>query len=348
MEKRKMVISSSELSSFYKDIYHKSQVSSSGIIGQSPELFKVIDLMKRIARADSTALITGETGTGKELIARGIHSYSARSHKPFVAVNCGAIPSEILESELFGHVKGAFTDAVTDRKGRFEMAHGGSIFLDEIGDMSPHLQVKLLRVLQEREFEPIGSDKTFSVNVRVITATNRNLEKIVREGYFREDLFYRLNVIPVHVPALRQRRSDIPYLIHHFIEKFNKLKNKKLEGISSQAMELLYWHKWRGNVRELENLMERLVVLKDGGMIEAIDLPLQYQKKDQTCHQPIPADLYDLSDGIDLNSVMNQYEKVLILRALEKTGWNRNQAALLLNINRTTLIEKIKKKGIKT
>ena len=212
--------------------------------------------------------------------------------------------------------------------------------------MSPHLQVKLLRVLQEREFEPIGSDKTFSVNVRVITATNRNLEKCVREGYFREDLFYRLNVIPVHIPALRQRRSDIPYLVKHFIEKFNKLKNKKLEGISSKAMELLYWHTWPGNIRELENLMERLVVLKDGGRIEAIDLPLPYQQKGQIC-QPMPPDLYDLSNGIDLNSVMNQYEKALILKALEKTGWNRNQAALLLNINRTTLIEKIKKKGIK-
>lgn len=331
----------------YKDASHKSREHKTyELIGQSPEIQKILVLMRRVAKTDSTVLITGETGTGKELVARGIHYQSSRSHGPLVSVNCGAIPSEILESELFGHVKGAFTDAITDRKGRFEMASGGSIFLDEIGDMSRHLQVKLLRVLQEKEFEPIGSSKTLHVDVRVITATNKNLEKAVHEGRFREDLFYRLNVIPLHVPALRQRRLDIPYLINYFIEKFNRLKHKKIEGVSTKAMEHLYCYAWPGNVRELENLVERLMVLKDGGLIELSDLPSQYQSKYQEI-PPLPPSVYDLSQGIDLNALINQYEKALILRALEKTGWNRHQAALLLNINRTTLVEKIKKKGIK-
>lgn len=327
----------------YNNVHHKK---SADMIGQSSEMSKVLDLIERVAQVSSTILITGETGTGKELVARKIHSLSQRANKPLISVNCGAIPSEILESELFGHIKGAFTGAITDRRGRFEMAHTGSIFLDEIGDMSRHLQVKLLRVLQEREFEPVGSNKTLKLDVRIITATNKNLEKAVAEGRFREDLFYRLNVIPLHIPPLRQRRSDIPYLIGHFIEKFNRLNQKKIEGISPKAMELLYWYAWPGNVRELENFVERLVLLKDGGVVDIHDLPARYQNLSLT-NQPIPPTIYDLSRGIDLNSVMDQYESALILKALERTGWNRNQAALLLNINRTTLIEKIKKKGLK-
>ena len=317
------------------------------IIGQSLEVIKVLNLIERIAQSNSNVLITGETGTGKELVARRIHCLSSRASKPLVSVNCGAIPSEILESELFGHVKGAFTGAIADRKGRFEMANGGSVFLDEIGDMSCHLQVKLLRVLQEKEFEPVGSNKTLRVDVRIITATNKNLEKAVAESRFREDLFYRLNVLPVHVPPLRQRRSDIPLLVEHFIKKFNRLNQKKIEGVSVNAMNLLYWYAWPGNVRQLENFVERLVFLKDGGIIDVQDIPSQYQATPE-CSGPVPAVVSDLSRGIDLNSVINQYESSLILKALEKTGWNRNQAALLLNINRTTLVEKMKKKGLKS
>ena len=320
---------------------------SVNIIGQSLEVIKVLNLIERVAQSNSNVLITGETGTGKELVARRIHFLSSRANKPLISVNCGAIPSEILESELFGHVKGAFTGAITDRKGRFEMANGGSIFLDEIGDMSCHLQVKLLRVLQEKEFEPVGSNKTLRVDVRIITATNKNLEKAVAEGRFREDLFYRLNVLPVLVPPLRQRRSDIPLLVEHFIEKFNRLNQKKIEGVSADAMNLLYWYAWPGNVRQLENFIERLVFLKDGGIIDVQDIPSQYQAKPE-CSGSAPTTISDLSRGIDLNSVMNQYESSLILKALEKTGWNRNQAALLLNINRTTLVEKMKKKGLKS
>ncbi len=343
----KTLATTPSLSSLLPSHQNTSSILQNHIIGQSKEIKQVLKLIERVASVNSTILITGQTGTGKELVARRIHYLSARSNKPLVCVNCGAIPSDVLESELFGHVKGAFTGAITNRKGRFEMAHGGSIFLDEIGDMSCHLQVKLLRVLQEKAFEPVGSDKTMQVDVRIITATNRNLEKAVAEGRFREDLFYRLHVIPVHIPALKERRYDIPCLIYHFIEKFNQSKQNKIEDVSKEAMQLLYWHSWPGNVRELENLIERLVLLKDGGgIIEVNDLPAQYQGTYPT-KKNIPPHVYDLSQGIDLNSVMNEYENSLILKALEKTGWNRNQAALLLNINRTTLVEKMKKKGLK-
>ena len=338
------VIQTSPIQQTSRNKHHKKSVH---IIGQSLEIIKVFNLIERIAHVNSNVLITGETGTGKELVARRIHYLSSRANKPLISINCGAIPSEILESELFGHVKGAFTGAITNRKGRFELANGGSIFLDEIGDMSFHLQVKLLRVLQEKEFEPVGSGKTLHVDVRIIAATNKNLEKAVAESQFREDLFYRLNVLPLHVPSLRQRRSDIPHLVEYFIEKFNQLNQKKIEGISANAMNLLYWYAWPGNIRELENFIERLVFLKDGGVIDVHDIPPQYQATPK-CNGTIPAVVSDLSRGIDLNSVMNQYESSLILKALEKTGWNRNQAALLLNINRTTLIEKMKKKGLKS
>ena len=327
--------------------YNKKNKKIVNIIGQSLEIIKLLNLIERIAHAHSNVLITGETGTGKELVARRIHSLSSRAAKPLISINCGAIPSEILESELFGHVKGAFTGAISDRKGRFEMANGSTLFLDEIGDMSSHLQVKLLRVLQEKEFEPVGSDKTLRVDVRIIAATNKNLEKAVAESHFREDLFYRLNVLPVYVPSLSQRRSDIPLLVEHFIEKFNQFNQKKIKGVCPEAMNLLYWYAWPGNVRELENLLERLVFLKDGEIIGVQDIPSQYQIKPK-CNGLVPAVISDLSRGIDLNSVMNQYESSLILKALEKTGWNRNQAALLLNINRTTLVEKMKKKGLKS
>ena len=315
------------------------------IVGQSDAIKSVLSLVERVADSDSTVMITGESGTGKELIARALHYNSPQRDQPFVAINCGAIPSELLESELFGHVKGAFTGAISHRIGRFELADGGTIFLDEIGDLQPALQVKLLRVLQERSFEPVGSTKSVQVNVRVIAATNKNLEEGVIDGRFREDLYYRLNVIPIAIPALRERRSDIPLILAHFIEVFNRTKNKKLLGFSTEAMQYLCNYNWPGNIRELENLVERLAILKGQGVIESHDLPLKYR---QSLNSTPRLENFDIPEnGVDFNTAVDNFENTLILRALEKTQWNRNQAALLLKLNRTTLVEKIKKKGLR-
>lgn len=315
------------------------------IIGQSEPITKVLELIERVSQSDSTVLITGESGTGKELVAKAIHFNSHRSAKPFVPINCGAIPGELLESELFGHVKGAFTGAVSNRQGRFEAAEGGTMFFDEIGDMSPHLQVKLLRVLQERRFEPVGSTKTLSSDIRLIAATNVNLDDAVRNGSFREDLFYRLNVIPIHIPALRERPADIPLLFHYFMEHFNEGKTQKLTGIVPAAMEILRQYPWPGNIRELENLVERMAILKGGGIIEIEDLPEKYRGISTRSSGVLNFDIP--TDGTDFNTAVDEFENNLILQALEKTGWNRNQAASLLKLNRTTLVEKIKKKGLR-
>lgn len=315
------------------------------IIGQSEQIKSVLNLVERVAGSDSTILITGESGTGKELIARAIHYNSSCAKNPFVAINCGAIPSELLESELFGHVKGAFTGAISNRIGRFEMADGGTIFLDEIGDLEPALQVKILRALQERCFEPVGSTKTVSVNVRVIAATNLDLEEAVENGKFREDLFYRLNVIPLAVPSLRARKTDIPILLNHFLELFRKVKGHKITGIHPDAMDCLVNYTWPGNIRELENLVERISILKGYGHIELSDLPPKYRNAKVSLTETNEIYLPDI--GLDFNSAVDAYENALILRALEKTGWNRNQAAMLLRLNRTTLVEKIKKKGLR-
>jgi DNA-binding NtrC family response regulator len=318
------------------------------IVGQSVQLTHLLELVERVSQSDSTILITGESGTGKELIAKAIHYNSDRTNKPFVPINCGAIPTELMESELFGHIKGAFTGAVSNRIGRFEMAEGGTVFFDEIGDMRPSLQVKLLRVLQERKFEPVGSTKIYNSNVRLIAATNVNLELAVKTGNFREDLFYRLNVIPIHIPALRERRADIPLLIHHFMEIFNENKKHKLAGFTPAAMEHLMAYGWPGNIRELENLVERLTILKGGGIVDVADLPEKYRGIDTLADDD--GDMLTLEipeDGLDFNGAVDAYENSLIMRALEKTGWNRNQAALLLKLNRTTLVEKIKKKGLR-
>lgn len=315
------------------------------IVGQSDEIKAVLDLIERVSDSDSTVMVSGDSGTGKELIARAVHYNSNRSDQPFIPINCGAIPSELLESELFGHVKGAFTGAIANRVGRFELADGGTIFLDEIGDLEPALQVKLLRVLQERSFEPVGGTKSIQVNVRVIAATNKNLETEVEAGNFREDLFYRLNVIPLMVPALRERKTDIPLLFSHFIEHFNRTKGRKLSGITHDAMECLVNYPWPGNIRELENLVERLAILKGHGQIEVNDLPAKYRAQAVRASDDVTFDLPDL--GTDFNTAVDQFENNLILRALEKTGWNRNQAAILLRLNRTTLVEKIKKKGLR-
>ncbi len=319
------------------------------IIGQSDEIRRVLEMVERVADSDSTVLVTGESGTGKELIAKAIHYNSPRATKPFIPVNCGAIPGELLESELFGHVKGAFTGAIATRAGRFEVASGGTIFLDEIGELNLGLQVKLLRVLQERRFEPVGSTKTQVADLRVIAATNIDLAKAVALGQFREDLFYRLNVIPMQIPSLKQRKSDIPLLLHHFIHHFNSSKGRGLQGITPTALDLLMSYAWPGNIRELENLVERVTILKGTGLIDTSDLPEHYRgTKIDSDLTTIGTERVHIPDaGMDFNSAVDAYENALIMQALEKTGWNRNQAAVLLRLNRTTLVEKIKKKGLR-
>lgn len=326
------------------------QKMTTNIIGDSSSIQSVLSLVEKVSNTESTVLITGESGTGKELIAKSIHNQSQRKNNPFVAINCGAIPMELLESELFGHAKGAFTGAISNRIGRFEMADGGTLFLDEIGDMHPSLQVKLLRVLQEKSFEPVGSTKSIQVNVRVIAATNVNLEKAVTDGKFREDLYYRLNVIPIHIPSLRERVEDIPLLLNHFLKNFNRGSLKQITGFCDQVIQQLSSYPWPGNIRELENLVERITILKDNGLITTEDLPLKYKNtsfciQSQALNSNIIAEPH--IDDLDFNSAVDHYENQLILKALEKTGWNRNQAAILLKLNRTTLVEKIKKKGLK-
>jgi transcriptional regulator with PAS, ATPase and Fis domain len=405
------------------------------IITRSPRMKEILTLVDAVADTDSTVLVTGDSGTGKELIAQRIHCRSHRRHNPLVAVNCGAIPAELLESDLFGHMKGAFTGAVSNREGRFEAAQGGTLFLDEIGEMGPNLQVKLLRVLQMKRYEPVGSTKSKTADARIIAATNRDLEEDVRDGRFREDLYYRLNVIPVHVPGLRERPEDIGLLVDHFIRKFNRDKGRRVTGVTRASLRALIAYDWPGNVRELENLMERMVILKSSGMIDVLDFPDKFRRKSLSeiefddlmnasktvaintaapsapameesgensmtsikpgtftksrIEQGIPSSATGMGDGglnghaesygasaalapasidsplsveqairliadrmqfpnegLDFNSVVDQFENILILQALERTGWNRNRAAMLLRLNRTTLVEKLKKKQL--
>ncbi len=313
------------------------------IIGTSEAICQVFDIIRKVADTDSTVLITGESGTGKELVARAIHYNSDRREGPLIPVNCAAIPEELLESELFGHEKGAFTHAVRTRIGRFEQADGGTIFLDEVGDMSPTLQVKILRVLQEHQFERIGGSRAIKVNIRVVAATNQDLKKMVQQGRFREDLFYRLNVIPIKIPPLRERTGDIPILINQFLSEFSRKKKKKMLRVPPATMHCLTSYSWPGNVRELENLMERLVILVDGETIEPHDLP------ERMIQTPAPEKLMEVDfpdGGLPLTETVMEFERQLIIKALNKTGWVKNQAAQLLHLNRTTLIEKIKKQKI--
>jgi transcriptional regulator with GAF, ATPase, and Fis domain len=321
----------------------RSKYRFDSVIGSSGALRGVLEVVSKVADTESTVLVTGESGTGKELIARAIHYNSRRADRALVTVNCGAIPEELLESELFGHVRGAFTNAVAHREGRFSLANGGTIFLDEIGDMSPNLQVKLLRVLQDRTFEPVGSSKTLQVDVRVIAATNQQLEQAIRDGRFREDLYYRLNVIPIEVPPLRERREDVPLLAQHFLDVLNHERQTKVESISDEAMARLCSYGWPGNVRELENLIERLTVLRGDGEIGVDDLPESFTRSPETAAPRAPK-IPEL--GLSFRDVVDDFEADLILQALEQTGWNKNRAARLLGLNRTTLIEKIKKKGL--
>jgi formate hydrogenlyase transcriptional activator len=303
------------------------------IVGDSPALESVLVQVERVAPTDSTVLIQGETGTGKEVIARAIHQLSARCGRTFVKVNCAAIPLDLLESELFGHEKGAFTGAIKQKVGRFELAHRGTLFLDEVGDLPAGLQPKLLRVLQEQEFERLGSTYTQHVDVRLVAATNRNLEEMVMRGEFRIDLYYRLNVFPIVMPPLRNRRGDIPMLVMHFVEKFSRKMGRCIRHLPPETMAALSSYEWPGNIRELQNLIERAVILANDGVLPN---PLPPTSSHRLTNEPAPTTLRDT-------------ERTLILRTLESVGWvigGANGAAAKLGVQRTTLINKMKRLGI--
>jgi two-component system, NtrC family, response regulator AtoC len=353
-----------------ENAYLRSQLQEryqfEGIIGRAPAMRALFQLLETVSASASTILVSGETGTGKEIVARAIHHNGPRRAQRFVALNCGAIPETLLEAELFGHVRGAFTGAIGNRQGRLEQANKGTLFLDEVGTMSAALQMKLLRVLQEREFERIGDPNTMKVDARVIAATNSDLKKMVSEGQFREDLYYRLNVIPIHLPPLRDRKEDIPLLVQHFLKKFSgpesgAFVNPRGEQhgridepggrgpdqpprsltVSQQAMRRLMAYSWPGNVRQLENAIERAVALSGGrSQIELADLTPEIQQASEGMASP---DLHLPEEGIDFEDYMNKIEHELIRRALEKTGGNKGQASRLLNLKRTTLVEKLKR-----
>ena len=313
-----------------------------GIIGQTPVMQQLLALIETVAATTSTVLVTGETGTGKELAARAIHDLSPRRMQRFVAINCSAIPETLLEAELFGHVRGAFTGAVANRQGRMEQAHRGTLFLDEVGTMSPALQVRLLRVLQSREFERVGDSQTIKVDVRIIAATNADLRQMVSAGTFREDLYYRLNVIPVHMPALRDRRSDIPLLAQHFLERFSREQPARGRvTLGQDAQQVLMAYDWPGNVRQLENVMERAFALSPGrSQLMAEDLPPDLRKP-----SAVPSVMPEIAQGttLEFDRRVREFELALIARALDQSGGNKRVAADLLGIKRTTLIEKLKR-----
>jgi len=329
-----------------------------GIIGSSPALREVYKILEKVAPTDSTVLVTGESGTGKELLVRALHKNSRRHDKPFVPINCGAIPRELLESELFGHEKGAFTHAIRSRPGRFELADGGTLFLDEIGEMDLSLQVKILRALQEKEIERVGGTVTKKVDVRVVAATNRDLETEVAAGRFREDLFYRLNVIPVHLPPLRERGEDVMALAEHFLHGFCQEKDRKPLSVGAQARTLLTGYSWPGNVRELENFMERLSILCEGPHVTPADLPEKILRDAGLEPAPLVAaapaqqgfrwpELKDMREhGQGLKEFLDEIEDRLLREALSQANGVKNQAAEILGVKRTTLIEKLKKKNL--
>ena len=332
-----------------ENIYLRQQLRGKykfdNIIGNSPAIQPVFSRMEKILHTDSTVLILGESGTGKELVARAIHFNGSRKEKPFIAINCGAIPSELLESELFGHVRGSFTGAVADKPGKFELANRGTIFLDEIGTMPLHLQMKLLRVLQEQEVERVGSIRKTKLDVRVISATNSDLDERVRRAEFREDLFYRLNVIPIHLPPLRERHEDIALLARHFLRKICADMRHPMCELTSEALKAMESYSWPGNVREMENVIERAVALTDGEVIDRQDLPPQIAGiLDEKGHLPV---LRIPEEGLDLVETIASLEKNLIQQAMDKSHSIKARAASLLKINRTTLVEKIKRYGMK-
>ncbi len=331
------------------------QTSFSGIVSENVKMQNVFALISKVARTSSTVLILGESGTGKELIAKSLHKLSGRTGR-MVPVNCAAIPEDILESELFGHEKGSFTGASTAKVGRFQAAQGGTIFLDEIGDMTPKLQVKLLRVLQERRVDPVGSTRSIDIDVRVIAATNKDLRAEVKAGRFREDLYYRLQVVPIELPALRERGDDVELLARFFMDRCCRAGGRDVLEFSSEALTAIKRYPWPGNIRELENLIERLSILAEGSSVSSRDLPDYIARGDASgfatlsgpatrvfeTNETIP------TEGLDFNAVVDRFETQLITQALERTGWNKKAAAELLHLNRTTLVEKIKKKGLES
>ncbi len=324
----------------------KDKYKFENIIGISFAMQKVFEMIEKVADTNATVLVTGESGVGKELVARAIHYNSSKKDNPLVVVNCGAIPETLLESELFGFEKGAFTGAINTRYGRFEIANGGTIFLDEIGDMSFNLQVKLLRVLQEKSFERIGGSKTIKVDVRIIAATNRVLDELVQQGKFREDLFYRLNVVPIKIPPLRERRQDVPLLLNYFLERSNKMNMANIEGFTEEAMKALMDYEYPGNVRELQNIVERVVVLKKNGHIDIEDLPEKLYSGERTHRQDEALETSTLEIEKGYDTLVSEFEKTLIMKALGETQGVKSKAAQVLNINRTTLIEKMKRLGL--
>ncbi len=328
-----------------------------GIIGESEAIHAVYSILDRVADTPTTVLITGESGTGKELVARALHEHSSRKDKPFIKLNCAAIPKDLMESELFGYERGAFTGAVTSKPGRFELASGGTLFLDEIAEIPVEMQVKLLRVLQESEFERVGGIKTIRVDVRLVAATNRDLRKEIQAGTFREDLFYRLNVVPIALPALRERLADIPLIASHFVQKFNTRLKKSVAGIEPDAMDKLLAYSWPGNIRELENVMERAILFCDGPKVRVCDLPVEVREPSQdggagrsAMFQAYLGATDDLAqDGLkeQVKAAMSKLERDLIQRALDQTGGNVTHAARLLKISRKGLQLKMKELGLR-
>lgn len=308
------------------------------IVGKSPAIKKVFDMIQAVAETDSTVLISGNSGTGKELVARAIHYRSKRKNKPFIAVNCGAISENLIESELFGHKKGAFTGAISDKEGFIKAADGGTLFLDEISEMPPQLQVKLLRAIQEKEYTPVGTTQSLPVNVRFVATTNRNLEEEVKAGRFREDLYYRLNVVEIHLPSLREREEDIPLLADHFLNKYRKELNKNIKGIDNDAMRVLLAHEWRGEVRELENVIERAVIFCRGDYISVDDLPPTFVPDRETLTTNFSGSLEDS---------VRKFERDFIMRVLESNNFNKEKTAEILKVGLSTLYRKLKELDIK-
>lgn len=326
LEKQTLVIQNRDLRSKLEDRFHFKN-----IIGKSEKMLKIFDLIRHIAPYDSSVLIIGESGTGKELIANAVHYHSPRASKPFIKVSCASLSEGIIESELFGHEKGAFTGAITSRKGRFEMAHEGTLFLDEVEDIPPSTQIKLLRVLQEGEFERVGGNKTIKVNIRIIAASNRDLQEEVKKGTFREDLYYRLNVVNIKLPPLRERREDIPFLIHFFIEKFNQKYQMNVKGVSQRAMNRLMDYPWKGNVRELENTIESSMVVNHPEILDLAHLSPEIQES-QGISEVIP---------FKIGTPLQEIEREMLIRTLRATKGNKRKAAKLLGINVRTIHRKI-------